>query len=86
MPKPQIIKRPSETRKKYIPIGETEFSEIMKLGLLKVVPLTAKGRAKGITLESIIEYQRRFMGIEPLPDDALEAAPRIAGPHDTART
>jgi hypothetical protein len=74
MPKPHIIKRPAETRKKHIPVGATEFSDIMSQGLLKVVPLTPKGRAKGITLDSIIEYQRTYMGLEPLPDDAPEAA------------
>jgi hypothetical protein len=80
MPKPHIIKRPAEIRKKYIPVGTTEFSEIIKQGLLEVVPLTAKGRAKGVTLDSIIEYQRTYMGLEPLPDDAPETAPRVVVP------
>jgi hypothetical protein len=76
MLKPQIVVRFSELRK-FLPIGHTVRDELIEQGLLKVVPLTPKGRAKAITLGSIIEYQRRFMGIEPLPDDAPEAAPRM---------
>ena len=75
MPKPQIIVRFAEL-KKFLPIGHTVRDELIGQGLLKVVALTPRGRAKGITLSSIIEYQRRFMGIEPLPDDAMESGPR----------
>jgi hypothetical protein len=77
MAKPQIVIRPYRVRKDYIPVGKTVLEELIMKGLLKVVPLTPLGRAKGITLESIIEYQRLIMGLQPLPDDKPEIATKI---------
>jgi hypothetical protein len=77
MPKPHIVYRYPES-KKYIPVGHTVLGELVEQGLLKAVPLTPSGRAKAITQDSIIEYQRDVMGLEPQADDAPETAPRIA--------
>jgi hypothetical protein len=76
MLKPQVVVRFSELRK-FIPIGHTVRDELIEQGLLKVVPLTPKGRAKAITLESVVRYQREVMGLDPLDDDGPEVAPRI---------
>lgn len=76
MLKPQIVVRFSELRK-FIPIGHTVRDELIEQGLLKVVPLTPKGRAKAITLESVVKYQREVMGLDPLDDNGRQASPRI---------
>lgn len=81
MPKPQIIIRFSEL-KKFLPVGHTVRDELIEQGLLRVVALTPKGRAKGITLDSIITYQRDVMGIEPMPDDVVETVSRTSESDD----
>jgi hypothetical protein len=73
--KPRIIVRFRDLPQ-FIPVGHTVRDELIEQGLLDVVPLTPKGRAKGITLESIVKYQRNVMGIEPLDDQAHEVTPR----------
>jgi hypothetical protein len=75
MSKPQIIVRFRELPK-FIPVGHTVRDELIEQGLLDVVPLTPKGRAKGVTLESVVRYQREVMGIDPLDDDAPETVSR----------
>jgi hypothetical protein len=71
MRNPYIIVRFDELSK-YLPIGPTARDELISLGLLKVVPLTPKGRAKGITLNSIVQYQRDVMGLEASSNDIRE--------------
>lgn len=75
MPKPQIILRKKAVREKYIPLSETQLDDEIKRGALETVPISA--RAIGITLQSVIEYQRRVMGLSPLPDDAPEEEPHF---------
>jgi hypothetical protein len=53
----------------YLPVGRTQRDEIIKSGLLEIVPLTPGGRAKGVTKRSLIRYQRRIMGLSAEPDD-----------------
>jgi hypothetical protein len=77
MSKPRIVVRFRELPK-FIPVGHTVRDELIEQGYLDVVPLTPKGRAKGVTLESVIRYQREVMGLDPLNDDATEAAPCTA--------
>lgn len=67
MTRPQIVVRPNRV-KEFIPLGRTMLADLIKQGLLTVVPLSPGGRAKGITMASIIEYQRRFMGLDPIDD------------------
>jgi hypothetical protein len=50
-------------------VGSTTLDDIIEKGQLEVVPLSEGGRAKGITVRSIIKYQREVMGLEPLADD-----------------
>jgi hypothetical protein len=74
--------RPHEVvRKKniprYLPLGFTKIDEIIEQGLLELVPLTPDGRAKGVTMASIINYQRDVMGLEPLPDDTPHDAQAV---------
>ena len=68
--------------KKFIPVGRTIRDELIAQGLLKVVPLTPKGRAKGVTLELIVRYQREVMGLEPVADNR----PHCAHPGERERT
>jgi hypothetical protein len=60
---PEEIIRPKDVQAKFIPLGKTQLAELVKAGHLKAVPLSPGGRAKGITKRSIIEYQRRVMGL-----------------------
>jgi hypothetical protein len=80
MPKPEplVVLRPRVVQQRYIPVGHTVLGELIDQGLLEVVPLTPKGRAEGITLKSVVRYQRKVMGLELPPDDTLDTAPRIA--------
>ena len=82
MPKPQIIVRKKDVEK-YIPLRPSQLNEVIKR-LLKVVPLSPGGRAVGVTLESIVEYQRDVMGLLPLPDD--EADRRAEAAEQTQRS
>jgi hypothetical protein len=86
MPKPHIIVRPKRVRERHIPLGHTEFDAAIESGLLEVVPLTLKGRAKGITLRSIIRYQRDVMGLEPLTDDEPQNAHVVERNHPNQNT
>jgi hypothetical protein len=60
---PEEIIRPKDVQARFIPLGKTQLAELVKAGHLKAVPLSPGGRAKGITKRSIIEYQRRVMGL-----------------------
>jgi hypothetical protein len=60
---PEEIIRPKDVQARFIPLGKTQLAELIKAGHLKAVPLSPGGRAKGITKRSIIEYQRRVMGL-----------------------
>jgi hypothetical protein len=60
---PEEIIRLKDVQAKFIPLGKTQLAELVKTGHLKAVPLSPGGRAKGITKGSIIEYQRRVMGL-----------------------
>jgi len=60
---PEEIIRPKDVQAKFIPLGRTQLAELVKAGHLKAVPLSPCGRAKGITKRSIVEYQRRVMGL-----------------------
>jgi hypothetical protein len=60
---PEEIIRPKDVQAKFIPLGKTQLAELVKAGHLKAVPLSPGGRAKGITKRSIIDYQRRVMGL-----------------------
>jgi len=75
--KPHVIVRKKAVGN-YIPLGRTQIDELIKQGLLKVVPLSPGGRAVGITLESIIQYQREVMGLQPLRDDEAESMAEAA--------
>jgi hypothetical protein len=46
--------------------------------LLKVVPLSSGGRAVGVTLESIIDYQRDVMSLQPLHDEDADRTAEAA--------
>ncbi len=76
--KPNAIVRKLTVRGKYIPVAESVLDEIIRKGLLVTVPLTEHGRAVGITLESVLRYQREIMKIEPLADDAVGGGEGIA--------
>jgi hypothetical protein len=65
---PEEIIRPKDVQARFIPLGKTQLAELIKAGHLKVVPLSPGGRAKGITKRSIIEYQRRVMGLSEAAD------------------
>jgi hypothetical protein len=60
---PEEIVRLKHVQAKFIPLGKTQLAELVKAGHLKAVPLSPGGRAKGITKRSIVEYQRRIMGL-----------------------
>jgi hypothetical protein len=60
---PEEIIRPKDVQARFIPLGKTQLAELVKAGHLKAVPLSPGGRAKGITKRSVIEYQRRVMGL-----------------------
>ena len=60
---PEEIIRPKDVQARFIPLGKTQLAELIKAGHLKAVPLSPGGRAKGITKRSVIEYQRRVMGL-----------------------
>jgi hypothetical protein len=62
------IVRFKDVRAKFIPLGKTQLADLVKAGHLKAVPLSPGGRAKGITKRSIIEYQRRVMGLNENAD------------------
>jgi hypothetical protein len=62
---------------KFIPYAHTQLDALIEKGLLKTVPLSPGGRARGVTMESIIKYQRDHMGLEPLPDDTPHDAQAI---------
>ena len=42
-------------------MGKTRRDQLIKEGLLEVVPLTPAGRSKGITMRSIRRYQAMVM-------------------------
>ena len=65
---PEEIIRPKDVRARFIPLGKTQLAELVKAGHLKAVPLSPGGRAKGITKRSVIEYQRRVMGLSDVGD------------------
>jgi hypothetical protein len=65
---PHVIVRLKDIGR-FLPLGRTQRDEIIKAGHLKTVPLTPGGRAKGVTLQSMMEYQLTRMGLEPLDDD-----------------
>jgi hypothetical protein len=67
MSKPHSIIRLSKLSE-VLPLGRTARDDLIKRGLLKVVPLTPAGRAKGVTLASVVAYQRNIMNLEPLSD------------------
>jgi len=73
MAKPHVIVRRKDL-KKYIPYGHTQLDNLIQRGRLKVVKLSENGRAVGISLASIIEYQRRVMGLEPIDDNGPAGA------------
>jgi hypothetical protein len=60
---PEEILRPKDVQARFIPLGKTQLAELVKAGHLKAVPLSPGGRAKGITKRSVIEYQRKVMGL-----------------------
>jgi hypothetical protein len=60
---PEEIIRPKDVRRRFIPLGKTQLAELVKAGHLEAVPLSPGGRAKGITKRSVVEYQRRVMGL-----------------------
>jgi hypothetical protein len=72
MPKPQIVVGPNDLPK-YIPVGRTKQRELIDQGLLEIVPLSLGGRVVGITMRSIIQYQRDVMGLQPLDDDEADS-------------
>jgi hypothetical protein len=59
---PEEIIRPKDVQS-FIPLGKTQLAELVKAGHLEAVPLSPGGRAKGITKRSVIQYQRRIMGL-----------------------
>jgi hypothetical protein len=65
---PEEIIRPKDVQARFIPLGKTQLAELVKAGHLKAVPLSPGGRAKGITKRSVIEYQRRVMGLSHVAD------------------
>jgi hypothetical protein len=68
MSKPHVIVRLKDLRK-FIPYEKTQLDELIRKGLLKTVKLSPGGRAVGITMASIVVYQKQCMGLDPLPDD-----------------
>jgi hypothetical protein len=76
--KPHAILRKLAVRSKYIPVSESVLDDLIKEGLLQTVPLTNGGRAIGITLASVLKYQKEIMKIEALPDDAVGGGEGIA--------
>jgi hypothetical protein len=69
MPRPHEIVRRKDLYS-FIPYGKTQLDELIQRGLLKTVKLSPGGRAVGITMTSIVDYQRDYMGLEPIPDGA----------------
>jgi hypothetical protein len=68
MPRPHEIVRRKDLYS-FIPYGKTQLDELIHRGLLKTVKLSPGGRAVGITMTSIVAYQRDHMGLEPVEDD-----------------
>jgi hypothetical protein len=68
MAKPHVIVRLKDLSK-FIPYEKTQRDELIRKGLLKTVKLSPGGRAVGITMASIVAYQKQCMGLDPLPDD-----------------
>jgi hypothetical protein len=69
MAKPHAVVRKAVVLAKFIPVGLTTLDDLIERGLLETVPLSESGRAKAVTMRSIIAYQRDHMGLEPLADD-----------------
>ena len=72
MAKPIVVVRKREARR-YIPYGQSQFDQLIADGKLEAVPLSERGKAIGITLRSILKYQRETMGLTPSEDDAPDA-------------
>lgn len=68
--KANAILRKLTVRAKFIPVSEATLDALIAKGQLETVKLTEHGRAVGITLESVLRYQRDVMKLAPLPDDA----------------
>ena len=73
MAKPVVVVRKKVARTKYIPFGSTQFDQLITDGKLEVVPLSEGGRAVGVTLRSILKYQKDVMGLTSLADDEPDA-------------
>jgi len=71
---PEEIIRPKDVQARFIPLGKTQLAELIKAGHLKAVPLSPGGRAKGITKRSIVEYQRRIMGLNEGADTGTDTS------------
>jgi hypothetical protein len=82
--RPHVIIRKKAVGK-FIPLGRTQLGELIKQGLLKVVPLSPSGRAVGITMRSIIKYQRDVMGLQPLPGEEADSTAEAAEQHKGVR-
>jgi hypothetical protein len=57
---------------KFLGLGRTQCAAIIKAGLLRTFPLSPNGRARGVTKKSLVEYQRRIMGLSADADGTDE--------------
>lgn len=53
---------------RFLGLGRTQRDAVIKAGHLKTFPLSPGGRAKGVTKKSLVEYQRRVMGLSEEAD------------------
>ena len=68
MSKPHTIVRLKDLGR-YLPLGKTQRAEIIRKHLIKTVPISSDGRARGVTLDEIMRYQKEVMGLDPIHDN-----------------